>query len=203
MSESLLFSQMLFDSDQEAQTALERVGGTVDKRLSMTATYPMVGTIRRHFGILGNASQLDGMVENNAIIYRIQRRLQSPENSHVLEKLEDGILNYTPCNKRIIRRVISEMHEAGVHLPWAFRMMNFDFGMTISKVQSAENCYGFSALYNHLIRMTEENGDVLITLDRMFSLPINDISGGTWLETISEDVLDEDLALVIEANSKA
>ena len=61
----------------------------------------------------------------------------------------------------------------------------------------------FAALYNHLIRMSDESGEIIIGLDRIFSLPINDISGGTWLETISEDLLDEDLALVMEANSRA
>jgi hypothetical protein len=152
---------------------------------------------------LGNATELEGVVEDNSVLYRIQRHLNSPENSRVLDQLEMGKLDYTPCNKRIVRRVISDLHEAGLHLPWAFKMMNFDFGMTMSKVQSAENCYGFAALYNHLIRMNDNSGEIVISFDRIFSLPINDISGGTWLETISEDLLDEDLALVMEANSRA
>ena len=203
MADSVPFSRMLFDSDEDAYAALKRVGGIVDERLSMTATYPVVGTIRRHFAILGNAIELAGVVEDNSVLYRIDRHLHSPENSQVLDQLEMGKLDYTPCNKRIVRRVLDDLHQAGVHLPWAFKMMNFDFGMTISKVQSAEDCYGFAALYNHLIRMSDESGEIMIGLDRIFSLPINDISGGTWLETISEDLLDEDLALVMEANSRA
>lgn len=203
MTESVEFSKFVFDSDEAAILALENIGGTVDRRLSMTATYPIVGTIRRHFAILGNAAELDGMVANDAILFRIQRTLGSPENAKVLEKLEDGLLNFTPCNKRLVRRIVSSMHGAGVHLPWAFKMMNFDFGMTISKVQGVDNCYGFSAFYNNLIRMNESNGEVMINFVRLFSLPINDIAGGTWMETISEEVLDEDLALIIEANSRA
>ena len=143
MADSVPFSRMLFDSDEEAYAALKRVGGIVDERLSMTATYPVVGTIRRHFAILGNAIELAGVVEDNSVLYRIDRHLHSPENSQVLDQLEMGKLDYTPCNKRIVRRVLDDLHQAGVHLPWAFKMMNFDFGMTISKVQSAEDCYGF------------------------------------------------------------
>jgi hypothetical protein len=203
MTESVEFSKFVFDSDEAAILALENIGGTVDRRLSMTATYPVVGTIRRHFAILGNATELDGMVANDAILFRIQRTLRSPENAKVLEKLEEGLLNFTPCNKRLVRRVVASMHGAGVHLPWAFKMMNFDFGMTISKVQGVDSCYGFSAFYNNLIRMNESNGEVMINFVRLFSLPINDIAGGTWMETISEEVLDEDLALIIEANSRA
>ena len=73
----------------------------------------------------------------------------------------------------------------------------------IEKIQTTENCYGFSAFYNHLIRMNEAQDEVMISFVRIFSLPINDISGGTWLETISEEVLDEDIALIMEANSRA
>jgi hypothetical protein len=203
MSEPVEFSKYVFDSDDGAIQALENVGGTVDRRLSMTETYPMIGTIRRHFAILGNAVELEGMVSDDSILYRIQRTLRNPENSHVLEKLHEGRLNFTPCNKRLVRRIVTSMHESGVHLPWAFKMMNFDFGMTISRVQSTMDCYGFSAFYNHLIRMNEVRGEVMISVGRMFSLPINDIAGGTWLETISEEVLDEDLALIMEANSRA
>jgi hypothetical protein len=203
MTEPLAFSKFLFDSDEAAIAALESVGGTVDRRLSMTATYPVVGSIKRHFAILGNASELDGAVPNDTIMFRIRRALNSPENGRVREKLEEGRLDYTPCNKRLVRRVVGSMHEMGLHLPWAFKMMNFDFGMTISKVQGVNSCYGFSAFYNQLIRMSESEGEVMIDFVRLFSLPINDIAGGTWLETISEEVLDEDLALVIEANSRA
>ena len=198
MADSVPFSRMLFDSDEEAYAALKRVGGIVDGYRHATTLW-----YNCRYCDLGNAIELAGVVEDNSVLYRIDRHLHSPENSQVHDQLEMGKLDYTPCNKRIVRRVLDDLHQAGVHLPWAFKMMNFDFGMTISKVQSAEDCYGFAALYNHLIRMSDESGEIIIGLDRIFSLPINDISGGTWLETISEDLLDEDLALVMEANSRA
>jgi hypothetical protein len=193
------FDELLFDSDDAAIQALRDVGATFDEHLTMEVDYVPYGSIMRFFAYFGNISQLTN-VANPVIVSRMTKLVQDPENWQIFEKLKSGDLSYTPFNKRSARAV-SEDLDPKVHLPWAYKMMNFDMGLVISKVHKSDE-YPFSVFYSQHIQPTEKDDGVEVTAGRIFSLPIVGNVGGTWHEMMVAELLDEDIALILETNSR-
>ena len=73
--------------------------------------------------------------------------------------------------------------------------MNFDFAALANKVHR-QSPLPFVVFYSQQIAATAEG----VTVSRLFSLPVEGHAQGTWAEPISDEMLDPDVGLILEAN---
>ena len=218
MSERVLLSSVLCVSEEAARVALELAGCTVEPGLAMTVAHPEGGTIHRVFGVLRNLVADDDITEEvparGAIGYvpvdlpdHVEARglvfaeqlvgmLDHPDNDRTRERLYSGTLKYTPINKRVAMRLRKQLGDGGAHLPWGLKPLNLDLSVL---VQRHCNVYGFAVFYSRTAKLLGGE-EAMIELKRVFSTPFGVAGFGTWQEPIAQEILDEDVGLVLEAN---
>jgi hypothetical protein len=129
---------------------------------------------------------------------RFRGLLNHAENESVADRLRGGRLTFTPVNKETGKRIASDLHARGLHLPWALKPMNFDFGARIAASQR-EHPLPFAVFYSEAVSFDAAQGTV--EPGRLFSMPIFGNARGTWAEPIVGELLDEDVGILIEADS--
>lgn len=196
MNETLSLESVLHANEAAAQAALIAVGGVVVPELSLTVDVPGVGALRRHFAYLGNVVATPHLREP-IVRRRIMSLLDSPDNERVLNKLESNRLDYMPLNKRAASKLASDLHRVGLHLPWAFRPMNFDFGARLEEFSDSQPLR-FHVFYSQGIDIDAAQ----VVVKRVFSLPVKGSAHGTFQEPIFDEMLDEDVGLFMEANHR-
>jgi len=192
---ALSLDDVLHGNRAAAEAALRAVGGVVLPELSLEVDVPGVGTLERYFAFLGNTVGQVGLVDPR-LHQRLAALLDSPDNERVLRKLQAGRLGFMPVNKRSARKLVADLHAVKLHLPWAFRPMNFDFGARLEEL-SERRPVAFSVFYSQGIDI---GADGTIEVKRVFSLPVQGSAHGTFQEPIFDEMLDEDVGLFIEAN---
>jgi len=197
VSDTLKMSTMTHPDRAAAVRALVAVGGVPVPDLSLQVQHPGLGTVHREFAYLGNLMAPGASVEDRSLLKRLSNMLESPDNERVLRKLEAGRIDYMPLNKRTVRKLVPELHEAGVHLPWAFRPMNFDFGARLEE-RSESKPFRFKVFYSQGVDISADGAQA--TVKRVFSLPVQGSAHGTFQEPIFDEMLDEDVGLFLEAN---
>jgi len=218
MSERVPLSSMLCVSEDAARMALQLAGCTVEPGLAMTVAHPAGGTIHRIFGVLRNFVADEDVTEEvparGAIGYipvdlpdHVEARglafaesivgiLDHPDNDRTRERLYSGALKYTPINKRVAMRLRKQLGDGGAHLPWSFKPLNLDLSL---RVEQYCKVYGFAVFYSRTAKLVGSE-EVAIELNRVFSTPFGVSGFGTWQEPIAQEILDEDVGLVLEAN---
>ncbi|MEZ4319051.1 MAG: hypothetical protein R3F61_16165 [Myxococcota bacterium] len=189
--------QFLHANVRDAIEALRRVGADHEPRFDMTVDTPQLGSVRRVFGIFGNVFEKKGYVEEPAIVDRLLQLVQDPDNERIEQRLESGKMHYTPVNKRSARYIARDIESAGVHLPWTWRPMNFDFAALASQIHR-QSPLPFIIFYSQQAQIAADGA----SLSRVFSLPVEGHAQGTWAEPISDEMLDPDVGLIIEANAR-
>jgi hypothetical protein len=197
VSDTVRLSSMLFPRREAAVRALEAVGGVVVPELDLSLDVPGLGVIQRTFAYLGNVVEKANFLENPVLYKRVASVLDSADNERVAKKLEQGRLDYMPVNKRTARKLVPDLHEVGLHLPWAFRPMNFDFGARLEEL-SERRPFRFRVFYSQRVDISADGETA--TVQRVFSLPVQGSAHGTFQEPIFDEMLDEDVGLFIEAN---
>jgi len=197
VSDTVKLSDILHADPDAARSALEAVGGEVIPELALSVEQPGIGTVHRQFAVVGNLVAKRSLLVDDVLLRRLMPMLESPDNERALRKLEEGKLTYMPLNKRTVRKLVSVLHDAGVHLPWAFRPMNFDFGSKLEEYSEARPL-PFKVFYSQGIDV----GDEVATVKRVFSLPVQGSAHGTFQEPIFDEMLDEDVGMFIEANHR-
>lgn len=197
MSETLKMSDMMHADQASARRALENVGGVVVPELSLTVSHPVVGTVRREFAYLGNLVANRSYLPDDTLLRRLSTMLDSPDNERVLRKLEADKIQFMPLNKRTVRKLVDSLHDARVHLPWAFRPMNFDFGARLEE-RSESQPFRFKVFYSQGVDFSADGTEA--TVKRVFSLPVQGSAHGTFQEPIFDEMLDEDVGMFMEAN---
>ncbi len=192
---SPFLDDVLHPSRAAAESALRSVGGVVVPELSLEVDVPGVGKLERHFAYLGNTVGQTG-IPDDRLHQRMTSLLDSPDNERVMRKLQAGRLHYMPLNKRAARKLVDDLHAVGLHLPWAFRPMNFDFGARLEELSDTRPL-PFDVFYSQGIDIA---GDGAIDVKRVFSLPVKGSAHGTFQEPIFDEMLDEDVGLFMEAN---
>ena len=191
-------TDILHSSKEDAIEALKRVGADYDPRFDLTGEKEGWGKVSRHYGILGNVVDKASTVQNDVLVRRLLSLVQDPDNERLYEKMKAGKLRYTPVNKRMLRLVADDLIEAGVHLPWTWRAMNFDFAAAANKVHR-QSPLPFIVFYSQQVVF---DGDAAST-SRIFSLPLEGHAQGTWAEPIYDELLDPDVGMIIEATAHA
>lgn len=191
---SLSIQDVLHPSAAEAKRALRAVGGVLLPSLTLEVDVPGVGTLERHFAFLGNTVGMTGLPDPK-LHERMATLLESPDNERVQRKLQAGKLQYMPLNKRAARKLAPDLIEVGLHLPWAFRPMNFDFGARLEELAD-QPPVPFQVFYSQGIDIA----DGAVEVKRVFSLPVKGSAHGTFQEPIFDELLDEDVGLFMEAN---
>ncbi len=192
---ALSLDDVLHGDRAAAEAALRAVGGVVLPELALEVDVPGVGTLERHFAYLGNTVGQVGLVDPR-LHKRLATLLESPDNEQVLRKLQSGRLGFMPVNKRSACKLNDDLHAVKLHLPWAFRPMNFDFGARLEEL-SEQRPVAFSVFYSQGIAV---GADGTIEVKRVFSLPVQGSAHGTFQEPIFDEMLDEDVGLFFEAN---
>lgn len=183
---------------QDALLALKRVGAKHDPRFDLVGSAEGIGEVQRVFGIFGNVVELEGYVEDSVVLDRMLPLVRDVDNERLYQKLQSGRVSYTPVNKRVVRKLADELMGSGVHLPWTWRPMNFDFAATAANVHR-QSPLPFLVFYSQQANFSGGT----VSLSRVFSLPIEGLAQGTWAEPIQDELLDPDVGLVIEANCRA
>ena len=219
LGRSVPFDQVLFPTMAAANAALQGVGALVQPALETRMTVPGLGEIVRCFGVLGNNFATDeatdaglsmdilafdagdqGRIAQAAagITNRSKRALRGIDNERVFEKLQSGRIKYLPVNRLLSKRVEQDIAPVGLHLPWSIGGMDVPFGR---RCRDALKGFGFVCYFGHLGRIEELLGEPAFKQTRLISVPFGVDGYHTWEAAISDDVVDEDCALLIEANA--
>jgi len=194
----MLFAPFLFNDKADAVSMFETLGARYDERLDLVADHPEVGIVHRYFAIMGNALKVRPL--NPCLTNRLIRLVDDPDNERVKVKLEAGWLDFTPSNKPLLRRVAPVLNEMGVHLPWSFNAMNIELA---DKMQGIDgDPIPFDVFYGRFATFSHGQWGPDVELGRLFSTVIDAAAGSTWLEPIHDNFLDEDVGIVIEANTR-
>lgn len=213
-TERVPLSEVLCANRDAALTALEVAGCVLEPELEMTQDHPMLGTLHRLFGVVQNLTLQDRAervisargstsvalpehVETGGrgLQDRLLRMLDDPDNDRVGQKLRDGQLTYMPSNKRLASRMRKILGDGGAHLPWGFQPLNLDLSMRVQRQCSG---YGFVVFYSQAAKLPVGSPPT-IDLGRIFSTPFGVTGFGTWQEPISQEILDQDVGLLLEA----
>jgi hypothetical protein len=187
----------LHPSVDDAIQALRRLGADHEPRFDMHVEHEHFGTVKRVYGILGNVLDKKGYVDDPIIVERLLNLVNDPENERILRRLESGKMNYTPINKRALRYLATALEKSGVHLPWTWRPMNFDFAALASKIHR-QSPLPFVVFHSQQVTTTAAG----VSPTRIFSLPVEGHAQGTWAEPISDEMLDPDVGLILEADAR-
>lgn len=218
---SVAIADVLYPSTEAARAALAAVGAIPQPLLEHDFAVPGVGRVRRCFGVIGNnldfeeatdaGTQLDVLAfapndlsrfhqVSTAITTRIDRVLYRPDNERVLGKMKSGKLKFTPSNRQLSRRLEGDVVEVGLHLPWSIGGIDVAFGQTCRQVLQG---FGFVCYHGHLGRIEPVNGKAAFRRTReLISVPFGVDGYHTWDASISDDIVDEDLGILIEANCR-
>ncbi len=192
------FNSFIFDAKADAVSMLETLGAKYDERLDLRTDHPEVGVVNRYFAVLGNILKVKPL--NPILVSRLVRLVDDPDNERVKVKLEAGWLDYTPSNKLVLKRVAPILHEMGLHLPWSYNAMNIELA---DRMQAAGGePIPFDVFYGRFATFSRAPEGEDVELGRLFSTVIDASAGSTWLEPIHENFLDEDVGIVIEANTR-
>ncbi len=194
--EQVPIESIVHDDRARAHDALKALGSQVIDDFELQVRHPVLGMVLRCFGMVPNV--LVAAAPRDPLLYeQLQAMIQLPENADIRRRLTDDPVTYTPLNKRTVRRLTPLLHRSRVHLPWAFRPMNFDFGAVIEDAAQSGRVT-FQAFYSRAIDVAPDGRTV--TLKRVFSLPVRGSAHGTWQEPIFDEMLDADVGMFLEAN---
>ena len=194
---SLTADDFVHASRQDAIQALKRVGAVHDPRFDLQGNAEGIGDVQRLYGVMGNVVDLEGFVEDPVVVHRLLPLVKDVDNERLFQKLQSSRVAYTPVNKRVVRKLADELLGAGVHLPWTWRPMNFDFAATAASAHQ-KSPLPFLVFYSQQANFSGGS----VTTSRVFSLPIEGLAQGTWAEPIADELLDPDVGLIIEANCR-
>lgn len=199
LAAKLPLSRFLLRSAEDAQQALTDAGGVLLPDLGMDVLDPRFGKIARHFAILGNV--LDETTAIPEIKDVICPLLALPENEATKQRLEQRRLRYTPVSKVIVERLIPALQTIRVHVPWTFRAMNMDLSGRVS-TWTKTHPQPWVAYYSQQIKLHigDDPRRGLVDLGRLHSLSVEGPMQGTWHQPIERDLVDVEVALLIEAN---
>jgi hypothetical protein len=197
VSDTLSTESILHGSVSSARAALESVGCDVVGELQLEVDAGPLGKLVRVFGVVGNVVERRSLLRHDILYRRVSHLLESVDNERVAERLDSGRLKFLPMNKRTATKLSYDVHELGLHLPWAFRPMNFDLGVKLEAHAKARP-FPFKVYYSRGIDISADGSEV--TLKRVFSLPVLGSAHGTFQEPIYDEMLDEDVGLILEAN---
>jgi hypothetical protein len=190
-------ARLRFATTADALGALRAVGARHAPALDLEVEHPDLGLVRRHFGVIGNL--LQDRPEDPVIARRWSPLVTAPDNETVLGRLARGLLEHAPMNKQTIVSLLPELHDRGLHLPFAFRPMNADLAARL-RVADAARPFGFHAYYSQAFKLAPDGAALLP--GRVFSQPVRGAGAGTFQEPISHDLLDEDVGLILEADTR-
>jgi hypothetical protein len=220
MSERVPLSQVLCADSDTAVAALEAAGCSVERELSMSVEHPMLGTMHRMFGVLRNVVAEDDPTEevpggevvhiawrpvelergvadrSRRFVERVTEMLDHPDNDRLRKRLLAGGMKYTPTNKRLAQGIRKALGDGGAHLPWGLQPLNLDLSM---KVQRHCRNFGFVVFYSQAAKLPV-GSPPSVELGRVFSTPFGVTGFGTWQEPISQEILDDEVGLLLEAN---
>jgi len=181
-----------FFADREAAIeALASVGAPHDERMDLVVEHA-TGRVLRLFGVLSD------LTKSPSIGGAVAMRLADDLNTETMEEFRSGKLRYAPVNKDIVQRLLPELRARKLHLPWSWRVMNFDLGTRLQELHGAREI-SFRNVYCRFMEFKKGR----MRLGRIYSLPIGGTANGTWAAMIDTDMVDPDVALVIEANISA
>lgn len=192
-----LVAGRFFHADEDAALAAIRAVGAVPLRdLDLMVVYAGV-PVRRRFGVVENALATP---YQHPVLDLLGRALQDPMNNAVASEVTRRRLPYSPVSRRLVQEALMALHDAQVHLPWAFLPMAYDLA---ARVEAADRAHRlpFRVFYAQHIELFRgrDQGFGLARTGRVFSLPVEGARGGTWPETVY-GALDVDAALLVEAN---
>lgn len=214
------WSSIAYASSVDAEAALDAVGARVLPQL--TSAVPGVDGVVRVFGVLSNL--LDDEEERTDLVGRshqlryvpaslepyyeverrvtrdVRRRLSSPDNDTIRTSLIEGKLRYTPGNKGLVVAMERVLAPLGIHLPWAVDRPDFHW---IQSMSDAVESFGFLCLYSRMGSSVDGPEGSAFRSRRVFSIPFGVDGGQSWSEPISDDVLDLDVGILLEANARA
>ncbi len=215
--------RILYGSVAAANAALVAVGGIVQSRLQTTLTVPGVGEIVRCFAVLSNGLTDDEATEertdvnvpigllhfdskdlallnqvHTGVSQRADRMLEVPDNDRVRRKIDEGRLKYLPVNKVLALRIEQNLARVGMHMPWSIGGLDVAFG---SRCKTHLAGFGFVCYFAHLGRIAPVDGKAAFVRSRHVSFPFGVDGVHTWDPAISEDIIDEDCGMLIEANA--
>lgn len=217
---SVPLAKVLYPSIAAANAALIAVGAMPHQRLQMTMNVPGVGDVVRVFGVMSNQLAHDEATEaghqfdvlafppadltrlataSNAVSQRAARVLRGPDNEKVLAKLKGGRLKYLPVNRALARNAELDLVKAALHLPWSINGLDLAFA---SRCREVLKGFGFVCFYGQLGRLEQVDGVAQFRITRMVSVPFGVDGVHTWDMEIADDVVDQDCALLIEANAR-
>lgn len=196
----LSLDHIAFHSHHGAIEALKAVGCTYLPDLDLLDDDPSFGPTERVFGLLGNIRAPSEPIRNRSVADRLERLLADEDNHRVLAKLESGELPYTPVSKATVKKIDDHLRGTGLHVPWAFTVMNADLAMKVERMFNLGKL-SLNVFYSRVIKLeTLPDGRPGVVPGRLFSLPVGVDSQGTWLQPIYEEILDEDVGLLLEAD---
>ncbi|MEZ4319657.1 MAG: hypothetical protein R3F61_19230 [Myxococcota bacterium] len=214
MIERVPLADVVCRDEASARAALELAGCVVRPELAMTIDHPMLGTLHRMFGVVRNLA-VEREVGAEPDLYgttlpdhvpqageqfcsKFVQMLDDPDNDRLADRLRAGRLSYMPSNKRLAQRLRKSLGDGGAHLPWGLQPLNLDLSMKVQR-----HCKeGFVVFYSCAAKLPI-GSPPSIELGRVFSTPFGVTGFGTWQEPISQEILDEDVGLVLEANYAA
>ena len=202
LSDTLPLQRYFFPTKTAADEALRGIGGVLVPGLQMSVMHEEIGAFHRHFAVLGNIYSAD-INSPPEIRNPIESILKEAGNDQVREEMMTGSRDWTPMNKRMIHGLIGAFQSSRVHVPWAWKPMNLDMASRVSKLHAREP-FGFTAYYAQTIKLYPSKKSLhkgLVEPGRLFSLVVAGDLKGTWQQPMNDTILDQDVALVIEANS--
>lgn len=203
LSRMLPLHRFLFKDDVTAIRAIEEIGAQFVPDLSMTVLHEL-GAFRRYFGVFKNVLELDDVVDRS-IVDRVRPCVEEAMNEEVLRVLERKERSFTPVNKKLVLSLLDPLHALGLHLPWAYRHMNYDLAEVVNAAKRKKRG-SFLAYYNQVVGFypsRKGHGRGLVDPRRVYSLMVDGSPKGTWEQMIFDDLLDVDVALIIEATTLA
>ena len=213
---------ILYGSATAAEAALAAVGAAPQPSLRTSFSVPGFGTITRCFAVVRNNLDFEEVTDAGTNLdmlafppsdlsrfhqaatgaaRRIERAVRMPDNERVLAKLQGGRLKFLPGNRVVARRVEADLVDVGIHLPWSIGGIDVAFG---ERCRTALQGFGFVCYYGHLGRIEPYNGSPGFRRTReAISIPFGVDGFHTWEAPISDEILDEDIGIVIEADAIA
>ena len=213
-------ANVLYPSIAAANAALIAIGALPHQRLQVTINVPGVGDVVRVFGVMSNQLAHDEATEagnqfdlltfpkadlgrlaaaSNAVSQRAARVMKGPDNEKILARLKTGRLKYLPVNRALARNAELDLAKAGLHLPWSVNGLDLAFA---SKCRDVLKGFGFVCFYGQLGRIEQVDGSSHFKITRMVSIPFGVDGIHTWDMEIADDVVDQDCALLVEANAR-
>lgn len=210
---------ILYGTTTAANAAMAAIGAMIQPELQQVLEVPGLGVIVRSYAVLGNNLHSEEVTDAGAQIdilafaaqdqarltqvmrsidRRCRRALRGPDNGRVVEKLRSGRIKFMPMNRQVARRIEQDLAPVGMHLPWSVGGIDVAFGRRCREVLKG---FGFVNYFGHLGRVEAFEGVPVFRQTRHVSVPFGVTGYHTWDAAISDDIVDEDCGLLIEADS--